>query len=151
MSCLSADIADAIVSELNGETFSQTFTAVRKWIAKWTLSQLATLRVSVVPGPTTYEPMDRRRDDERHQVDIAIQQKIDPSSNTAIDALVTLLEEFVTHFRSRELTAGSVTIKCIGRQLVPGSEVAVAREHIEDFRCFTGILRTTWVLRTQPT
>jgi len=144
---LIADIADSIVTELNNTQFGLEFTAVRKWIAKWTLPDLSTLRVTVVPGPASYEPLDRRRDDERHEMDIAVQKKVNPNENSEIDALVTLLEEFVDHFRQKQLTAGGKAIKCMRRAYVPGSEAAVAKEHLEDFRTFTGVLRTTWLVR----
>jgi len=136
MSSVAAQIADAVVAELNNSQFSQPFTAVRKWIVKWTLPDLSTLRVTVVPGPASYEPLDRRRDDERHEMDIAVQKEVNPNENAEVDALVALLEEFVDHFRARELTAGSKAIKCVRRQLIPGSEAAVAKEHLEDFRSF---------------
>jgi len=147
MSSVAADIADAVVTELNEAQFGQQFTAVRKWIVKWTLPDLDTLRVTVVPGPASYEPLDRRRDDQRHEMDIAVQKKVNPNENSQIDELVKLLEEFVAHFRSKELTAGGRQIKCVRRQLIPGSETAVAKEHLEDLRTFTGVLRTTWLVR----
>jgi len=147
MTSIAAQIADAVVADLNNGQFSQEFTAVRKWIAKWTLPDLSTLRVTVVPGPATYEPLDRRRDDERHEMDIAVQKKVNASDNAEVDALVALLEEFVEHFRVRQLTAGTKQVKCVRRALIPGSEAAVAKEHLEDLRTFTGVLRTTWLLR----
>ena len=147
MSSLAAQIADSIVTELNDAHFSQDFTAVRKWIVKWTLPDLNTLRVTVVPGPASYEPLDRRRDDQRHEMDIAVQKKVNPNENSQIDLLVGLVEEFVAHFRSKGLSAAGTAIKCVRRQLIPGSEAAVAKEHLEDFRTFTGVLRTTWLVR----
>jgi len=147
MSSVAAEIADAVVGELNGAQFSQEFTAVRRWIVKWTLPDLSTLRVTVVPGPASYEPLDRRRDDQRHEMDIAVQKKVNPNDNAEIDVLVALLEEFVDHFRQKQLTAGGRAIMCMRRAYIPGSEAAVAKEHLEDFRTFTGVLRTTWLVR----
>ncbi len=142
-----ADLADAIVTELNAATFSQEFAAIRKWLAKWTLPQLATLRVSVVPGPATYETASRGQDDERHEMDIAVQKKIDPDTNSEVDALVKFMEEIIAHFRAKRLTAGSTNAICVIRSLIPGAEAAVAREHLEDKRTFTGVIRTTWMIR----
>lgn len=147
MSSLIAQISDAIVTELNAQTFSQEFTAVRKWLAKWTLPELATLRVSVVPGPATYTMASRGQDDERHEIDIAVQKKIDAGSIAAVDILVELMEEFIAHFRAKLLMAGTTNIICVVRALVPGAEAAVAREHLEDLRTFTGVIRTTWLVR----
>jgi hypothetical protein len=144
---LIADIADAVVADLNEGTFSQELNAVRRWVAKWALTDLSTLRVTVVPGPSSYEPLDRRRDDQRHEMDIAVQKRVVPEKNSEIDPLVGLLEEFIEHFRSRELTAGAKAVKCTRRQTVPGSAAAVAQEHLEDFRTFTGVVRTTWLVR----
>jgi hypothetical protein len=147
MSSRAAQIADAAVADLGAGQFSQEFTAVRKWIAKWTLPDLGTLRVTVVPGPASYEPLDRRRDDERHEMDLAVQKKVNPNDNGEVDALVGLLEEFVEHFRCKDLSAGGRQVRCVGRRLIPGSEAAVAKEHLADFRSFTGVLRTTWLVR----
>lgn len=141
------EIADAVVTDLNDGQFGQDFTAVRKWVVKWTLPDLSTLRITVVPGPATYEPLDRRRDDQRHEMDIAVQKKINPNDNAEVDSLVSLMEKFVDHFRFRQLMADTKQVKCVRRQFVPGSEAAVAKEHLEDLRTFTGVLRTTWLVR----
>lgn len=147
MSSLIAQIADAVVTELNDGQFGQEFTADRKWLVRWKLHDLQSLRVTVVPGPASYEKLDRCRDDQRHEMDIAVQKKIDPDKNTQVDELVGLMEEFIAHFRVKSLTAGGKAITCIQRALIPGSNAAVAKEHLEDMRTFTGVLRTTWLVR----
>ena len=141
----SAHIADALTADLNGGSFSQSFTAVRVWLVKFTLVQLAELKVSVVPGQVTWNPMDRRRDDVRYAIDIAVQKRVDPAKNAQIDPLAALVQEIAGHCRGLQLTAAGGKVTCVERSTIPGAEAMVAKEHLEDFRAFLGVLRTVWV------
>ena len=141
----SAQIADALKASLNGASFSQPFTAERVWLVKFTLVQLAELKVSVVPGQVTWQPMDRRRDDVRHAIDIAVQKRVDPSNNAQVDPLAALVQQIAHHCRALQLTAGAGKVTCVERSTIPGAEAMVAKEHLEDLRAFLGVLRTVWV------
>ncbi len=144
MSSRIADLGDAIVASLNGGTFSQDFTAARKWIVKWSLAELSTLRVTVVPGPSKFELVDRGEDDQEHQVDIAVQKKIDPDTNTNVDELVEQVEEIIEHCRKLSLTAGSANVLCTKRETISPDLAVVDPQMLKDKRTFTGVIRTTW-------
>ncbi len=146
MSSRIVEIADAIVTSLVGADFSQDFTPVRKWIVEYSLVELATLRVTVVPGPATYDPINRNQDDQRHEMDIGVQQKIDPATNEPVDVLVELMEEIIEHFRPLSLSAGSVTVRCIKRELIAPDQAAVDPKILKEKRAFTGVIRTTWMV-----
>ena len=146
MSSRIAAIADAIVTGLNAEDMSQNYTATRRWYADWTLIELATLHVTVVPGPATYEVINRQQDDQRHEMDIAVQQKINPRDNKNVDVLVELMEEIIEYCRPLSLTAGSVSVRCIMRALIAPDQAVVDPVILKEKRAFTGVIRTTWMV-----
>ena len=47
---LITQVAEAVISELNGATFSLPFTAVRSYLPRSELAELKTLKVMVVPS-----------------------------------------------------------------------------------------------------
>jgi len=154
VSCYTALLADAVCAELNAGTFCQAFTAVRLWLVEWRLPELATLRVSVVPGPLTSEILTRGRDLKTRLIDVAVQKRIgvdgDGNALTAeIDALVELVEEFVAFFRSRTISPDGPAAVCMSRKLITADQAAVAKEHLEDLRTFTGVLRLNFQVQGQ--
>jgi hypothetical protein len=146
VSSLIAQIADAVVSDLNAGSFSQSFTAVRKWLVEWPLEEMASLHVAVTLGPSTWEVLTRARDRARHTTDVVVQQQVDPTG-TGPDALVEFLEELVAHFRGKVLAAGSDSIVCLERSMVPGTVAALDRALLDNPHVFTGVLRLQWLVQ----
>ncbi|HID74471.1 MAG TPA: hypothetical protein EYP56_00565 [Planctomycetaceae bacterium] len=148
MSSLIAEVADAVTVELNDYQFSQTFNAQRKWRAKYDLRDLSTLRVAVVPGPFTYEALDRRSDKVQIATDLVVLKRGDPDANSEVDPIVALGEEFLAHFRSKNLSAGSRNIVCVDpRMLVNPADAAVDPDHLHDHRTMVIVIRLTWLVR----
>ena len=145
MSTVAGALADAVKVELDNGSWSQAFAAARKWLIKWSLADLATLQVTVVPVGSSWSPLDRHRDNYTIQVDVGVQKKINPNNNTEVDGLAGLLEEFADFFRLKTVEAGGKRFYCSKRELVAPNESLVAKEHLEDFRTFTGVLRLTFV------
>ncbi|HUU08908.1 MAG TPA: hypothetical protein VM431_00030, partial [Phycisphaerae bacterium] len=81
---LITDIADAVVAELNGHTFSRPFTAARFYRPVFDLAEMSALHVSVVPKGLAIERLDRSRNQHDVQVDIAVQQKLGSADNAEI-------------------------------------------------------------------
>ncbi len=131
-------IADAVVAQLNATTFSQTLTAERHYLPRFELSEMTELRVSVVPRSVTSKGLDRNRDSFDYQIDVAVQQKLDPTSGN-LDALMALVEEIADHFRSHPL-AGYPQARCTEVENVP----VYAPEHLDEFRQFTSLLTLTF-------
>jgi hypothetical protein len=147
VSCRAGQIADAVVTELNAQSFSQEFTSVRKYRVKYALTALQSLKVAVSPGPASFELLDRRRDDTQYATDVVFLKKIDPDSNTAVDALVELMEEIKDHFRAKGLTAGSTAIFCRSREFINPGDSLVDESLLKDSRTFVGVVRLQWRLR----
>ncbi len=131
-------IADAVVAELNAAAFSLGFTAERHYLPKFELSELTTLRVSVVPREIASTSLDRNRDSFDYLIDVAVQKKVDPSVEN-LDALMALVEEIADHFRSEPLV-GLPQARCTEVKNAP----VYALEHLDEFRQFTSVLTLTF-------
>ncbi len=132
------DIADAVVTQLNATAFSQPVTAERHYQPQFELSEMTALHVSVVPRSVASKGLDRNRDSFDYRVDVAVQQKLDPTPGN-LDALMALVEEIADHFRSEPLS-GFPQARCTEVENVP----VYAVEHLEEFRQFTSVVTLTF-------
>jgi len=131
-------IADAVVAELNGGSFSQSFTAERNYLPLYDLKQLKTLRVTVVPSGTAIETKARKTAQHDVEIDVAVQQKLAATDNTELDPLLALVEEIADHFRFKRLASpDAVWIKT-------ENEPVYAQEHLDQYRVFTSLLTLTF-------
>jgi len=136
------DIAQAVVAELNGHTFSRPFTAVRSYRPLFEREEMKDLHVTVVPNGFTVEALDRRRSQGDYSVEIAIQHAPDPLE-PAMDDLVGLVEEIAAFFQfSRPASYPSAI--CVKVSFAPGCERGYAPEHIDQLRQFTSVLALTF-------
>ena len=133
------DIADAVVTELNGHTFSQALTAVRYYRPVFDLGEMKTLHVSVVPKGVTIERADRSHNQYDFAIDVAVQKKFSSGDATELDPLMSLVEEIADFFRLRRLTSYTAAI-WVRTDNVP----VYAPEHLEEFRQFTSVLTLTF-------
>lgn len=148
MSCLTAEIAEAVRAALAAGTFCAAFAPVRRWAVSWKLPELAVLRVAVVPGPLTQETMTRSADRIARGVDIVIQQRIAPETLAEGDALVELVEQFFEFFRAKEVTTASERkAVCTGRQMLDPQKSVIDPRLLEDLRTMTLVIRTDWLAR----
>jgi len=150
-----AGLADALVSGLNGETFSQSFTAARKWYVKPQLEDLSSLAVYVIPVGWSEQPVGRARAAITRVVDVVVLKQADPTSNTAVDPLAYLLDEMFTYLVRRSLADTDSRIWVCGanqgetgaRPINP-EDAALDPELFRNTRLFAGVIRTTWVCTT---
>jgi hypothetical protein len=126
-------VADAVVSELNGQTFSQSFTAEKKFLPVYELKDLEKLQVTAVPKAQSFMRLNRGQISTEVQVDIGIQKRIE--NDTEIENLLELAEEFAIFFNSRQMESFSKAV-CSNVK----NEPIYALEHLEEYRQFTGIL-----------
>ena len=140
-------ITQAVLTALNGASFTQSFTAVRKGIAHYTLAELKeSFRVTVLAGPATFETLGRAGDRKTQAIDIVVQRgDLDPNSDSDVDPLIELMEEIAAEFSKKRLTTGDgKAINCGPREFVQPGNAAIHPSHLEDFNTFTGVVRTTW-------
>ena len=69
-------IANAVVTTLNGATLSQPVTAVRHYLPEFDLKEMAELHVSVVPAELDEEMADRTRDRAEYKIHVALQKRV---------------------------------------------------------------------------
>lgn len=131
-------IADAVVDELNGSIFTMPLEAERYYLPRFEMSQMTMLHVSVVPRSIGSKSLDRSRDSFDYKIDVAVQQKLDPTVEN-LDALLALVEEIADHFRQEPL-AGYPQARCTEVENVP----VYAPEHLDEFRQFTSVLTLTF-------
>jgi hypothetical protein len=138
---VAANIAEAVVAELNGATLSQPITAARSYLPEFDLPEMADLHVTVVPRAMTKAPIGRSIMSAEIQVDIGVQKKLAAQGNAEIDALLGLVEEIAEFFEQRHLTAipEAVWVKTEHKPLY-------AAEHMDEMRQFTSVVTLTFRL-----
>lgn len=133
------EIADAVVAELNGASFSQPVTAARHYQPTFDLQEMTELHVSVVPRGLSSKTLDRKRDSFDYLIDVGIQKKPADLEQATLDALMSVVEEIADHFRTQPLAAYS-NARCTEVK----NEPAYAPEHLEELRQFTSVLTLTF-------
>jgi len=145
---LIADLADAVVAALNGETFSQSFTAARTYLPVSTQQSLQTLRVTVVPLGPTIEGDSRAAARVELPVQIGVQKKLDGDANADIDPLVLLAEEIADYWLpnsgDRPIIAfgagGAHAAYCVSLN----HDFVAAVEHLDSMRVLTCVMTVTF-------
>ena len=92
MSSQIVDVAEAVKTSLNAGTFSQTFTAMRKWVPKVALAALDTIAVTVVPKDYARENETRGETRRTIQIDIGIQKRFNYLETNPEDIQVLVKE-----------------------------------------------------------
>ncbi|MCP4594507.1 MAG: hypothetical protein GY842_27565 [bacterium] len=135
-------VADAVVASLNDGSFSQSFTAERKYVPVFELPDMETLRVTVVPKSVSISAAARDSDFFDSAVDVGVQKKVNPDELTEIDALMNLVEEIIDHLRGKRLDAlPEAAWRAIAHEPV------FAPEHLDQVRQFTSVLTVTYRVR----
>lgn len=133
-------IADAVAASLNAGSFGQPFTAERLYQPAFELSELADLKVSVVPKGVTIATASRDGSYFDASIDIGIQKKI--ADDTEIDGLVDLAEQIADHLRLKRLADVPEAV-----WLSIEHQPVVASEHLEQQRALTSVLTVTYRVR----
>ena len=139
---LVTDIADAVTSELNGSGILPGLTAVRKVVPAYELEQLSELKVTVVPKAVEISGSTRSASQYEITVDIGIQKKLSPgseSSDEQVETLGTLVDQIAEYLRRRPL-AGAPFASWVSITNDP----VYAPEHLAEQRVFTSVLTVTY-------
>lgn len=137
-------IADTLTADLEAaaaaETFAVVFTPERRYLPAYDLHELTDLAVTVVPHP---EPADElaSRDREQHdaRVWVAVQQRVDPDDNAAIDALMDLVEQLKAWVRGHSI-ADATGARYVRLENKP----AFSPEKLRTQRLFTSVITVTY-------
>ena len=132
-------IAEAVKDSLNAETFSPPFTAERGYLPVFELKDMTTLHVTVVPRGLTDEPLDRTKNKEEYQIDVAVQKKLDAADAAEIDLLMALVESIWKHFR-RGILPTTPKAFHVNTENMP----IYSQEHLGELRQFTSVLTLTF-------
>lgn len=87
------DIADGLVSTLNGLSLSQSFTATRVALPRFALEDLAGLDVTVWAADEEISLESRSRNQHDYTIMIGIRKPVDPDSTSDLDGMLDLVEE----------------------------------------------------------
>jgi hypothetical protein len=139
---LIADIAQAVVGELNGAppgTFALAFTAARSYRPEFDLAALKTLRVCVVPKAIAIASLGRSANQHDVAIDVAVQKKVDAGDTSALDGLMTLVEQIADYLRLRRLV--SFPAAC---WVKTDNQPVYSMEHLEQHQVFTSVLTLTF-------
>jgi len=133
------EIADAVVTELNANTFSLQFTAQRHYQPRYELADLKTLHVTVIPNGLTTGNLGRGGMQREVAIDIAVQQKLSTETNADLDRFLALAEEIAESFQAKRLAnfPNAIWVKTEHRAIY-------ATEHLQQYRQFTSVMTLTF-------
>ena len=132
-------IADAVVTKLNAATFTQSFTAVRKYAPIYRLKDMDTLHVTVVPSSEDISPVNRADTEHEYTIDVGIQKRFSSDANTTIDPLMDLVQEVSDEFTGAGL-AGYTSAHWVRTTVDP----IFAPDHMSKVRQFTSVVRLAY-------
>jgi len=144
------DVADAVLAELQagcdsgslaGGSFSQAFTPHRRVLPSFDLSDLTTLRVTVVPKSLTTAPFTRAVREHVVQVDVGVQKRVGADDDADVVTLCDLMEEIADYLYGRVLTDYEGA-----KWQAQVVEPIYALEHLTLDRTFTSVLTLTYVV-----
>jgi len=133
---LIADIADAVVAELNAGSFSVPLTAERLYRPDFELPDMKDLHVSVVPHGLEMSTAGRALSQHDVQIDLAVQKKLDAADNAEIDALMGLVDELAEFLRTKRQFGDAVWVRT-------ENSPVYSQEHLGELRQFTSVLTAT--------
>jgi len=136
-----ADIAQAVVTTLDGESFTQDFTATRTYQDVRALSDLDALAVFVKPRSWTFSGLSRGgAAEEDFQVDVVIRKRVDDLDVDTLDPLAGLAEEIVDLLHGNPLDGVTPHATCIASEM----DDPFLDEHLDELRTFTATLTLTY-------
>jgi len=136
------DIADAVAAELNAApagTFDPAFTAVRRVLPEFELSDLAELRVTVVPKAVEISGSTRSVGQFDCRIDIGVQKKLGKDLDTEVATLCGLMDAIAGFLRRRPLAAAPHAA-----WVRTQNDPVYAPEHLAEQRTFTSVLTVTY-------
>ena len=135
-------IADAVVAELNTAppgTFPLAFTARRRVLPEFELSELTELKVTVVPKAALTEGSTRSIRQWDWEVDVGVQQKLGKALDDEVPALMELATSIAGYLSQRPLAAAPEVAWVRAR-----IDTLYAPEQLAGMRAFTSVVTLTY-------
>lgn len=142
MMALIIDIADAVVAELNAApagTFDPVFTATRRVLPEFDLTELVRLQVTLVPKAVEISGSSRSVDQFDYSVDIGVQKKLGKNLDTEVAKLCGLVDTIAAYLRRRPLAATPNAVWVRTR-----NDPVYAPEHLAEQRVFVSVITATY-------
>jgi len=139
---LAIDIADAVAAEINAAadgTFSQVVDAQRQVLPARELSELTTLKVTVVPKAIEISGSTRSVSQYDVAIDIGVQKKLGKDLDVEVSPLMTLVDEIAEYLRKRQLAAAPYAA-----WVRTANDPVYVPEHLASQRVFTSLLTVTY-------
>lgn len=137
---VAVDIADAVTASLNAAAFSQPLTAERIFQPTYDLTDLSSMKVSVVPKAVTFAAASRDGQYVDVAVDVGIQRRV--ADDAEMEAVIDLADEIIDHLMMRRLA----DYPDAAWLLIEHDPVAVP-DHLEQHRVLTSIVTVTYRVR----
>ena len=133
------NVADSVVAELNAGSFNWPFTAERRNLPQFDLTDMKTLHVTVVPKGVIVSPGGRAHNQHDYSIDVAVQKKVDDENGKEVDSLLELVDEIADQFRFKRLSSypGAIWLKT-------EHPAVYSQEHLHEMRQFTSVLTFTF-------
>ena len=127
--------ADAVVTELNATSWSQSFTATRVLVSSVDWKSLDTLRVAVRAVSIEPKRLTRAKVSRKIELQIGVQKRLSAVSSATVDPLVALLEEIAEHFADVYLAS-----RAGARVESSVAEPPYDEKHLAELKQFTGVV-----------
>jgi len=132
------DLVQEIVDQLNAGSFSQSFTAERKYYVDPDLSEIETLQVTAAVSRQEITTYARAYEQFNITVDVAIQNKA--GDDATRDTMVDFAEEIIDFLRGKNMTPGAETFDWLRIE----NEPVYFPDHFREYGVFTTLIRCTY-------
>jgi hypothetical protein len=131
------NVADTIVAELNGHSFSLPFTSERGYLPTFELSDLDELKVTVVPKEDDGKLDTRASSSHEYAIDVGIQKKPPTIDKDELDPLMLLTQEVADFFLFGRRPGGATLVS-------PSIRILYLQDHLHKLRQFTSVVTLTF-------
>jgi hypothetical protein len=138
---VSVQLADAVVAELRGGTFSRNFVPVRKLLPVRELAELDELRVTVVPRSVESVPLARTTERRTYAIDLGVQQRVGQDVELDTAVVMAVAEEIAEFLRTHSLS-DVPKASYVGHAIDP----VYSPEHLEEMRVATSVVTIRYTL-----
>lgn len=139
-------IAAQVVTLLNAHAFTVDFTAERKYQVRTDLEETESLVVSVIAQSKTRERSSRISNECQYAVQVAVQQRIDPTDAEQGDALSYLVEEIADYLDNDwQMEIDGCQVSLIGEEANP----LWLQDHLLTLRQFTNVTTYTFTVERE--